>query len=115
MNSDLTSRLDLKLRQQALELGEEITVVAERPMVQKDVTSTSVTVSSEDISAMPVENYNEVVNLQAGVVDGHFRGGRTGEVAYLVDGIPVNDQYNNQSALQVENASIQQLEVIGGT
>jgi len=115
VNIDLTTRMDLKLRQQALELGEEITVVAERPLVQKDVTSTSVTVSSEDISAMPVENYNEVVNLQAGVVDGHFRGGRTGEVAYLVDGIPVNDQYNNESAIQVENASIQQLEVISGT
>jgi outer membrane receptor protein involved in Fe transport len=115
INIDLTTRLDLKLRQQALELGEEITVVAERPLVQKDVTSTSVTVSSEDIAAMPVENYNEVVNMQAGVVDGHFRGGRSGEVAYLVDGIPVNDQYNNQAAIQVENSSIQQLEVISGT
>ena len=115
VNIDLTTRIDLKLRQEALEFGEEITVVAERPLIQKDVTSTSVTVSSDEIAAMPVENYNEVVNLQAGVVAGHFRGGRTGEVAYLVDGIPVNDQFNNQAAIQVENSSIAQLEVISGT
>ncbi len=112
---DLTTRLDFKLQPTTLELGEEITVVAERPMVQKDVTSTSVSVSHEEIKAMPVEHFNEVVNLQAGVIGGHFRGGRLGEVAYMVDGIPVNDPYNNSAAIEVENSSIQELEVISGT
>ncbi len=112
---DLTTRLDFKLQPQALELGEEITVVAERPMVQKDVTSTSVSVSHAQIKAMPVEHYEEVVNLQAGVVDGHFRGGRLGEVAYMIDGIPVNDPFNNSAGIEVENSSIQELEVISGT
>jgi outer membrane receptor protein involved in Fe transport len=115
VNIDLTTRIDFELNPEALDLGEEITVVAERPLIQKDVTSTSVTISTEDFQALPVENFNELVNLQAGVVDGHFRGGRTGEVAYLVDGIPVNDQYNNEVAIEVENTSIQQLEVISGT
>ena len=99
VNIDLTTRLDIKLNPEVLELWEEITVVAERPLIQKDVTSTSVTISSEDFQALPVENFDEIVNLQAGVVDGHFRGGRTGEVAYLVDGIPVNDQFNNEVAI----------------
>jgi outer membrane receptor for ferrienterochelin and colicin len=115
VNIDLTTRLDFKLNPEALEFGEEITVVAERPLIQKDVTSTSVTISTDEFKALPVENFNEIINLQAGVVDGHFRGGRTGEVAYLVDGIPVNDQYNNEVAVEVENSSIQQLEVISGT
>ncbi len=115
VNIDLTSRLDVKLKPEALELGEEITVVAERPLIQKDITSSSVTVSSDEIEVIPVESFNEVVNLQAGVFDNHFRGGRRGEVAYLVDGIPVNDQFNNEVAVQVENSSIEQLEVISGT
>ena len=115
VNIDLTSRLDVKLKPEALELGEEITVVAERPLIQKDITSSSVTVSSDEIEVIPVESFNEVVNLQAGVFDGHFRGGRRGEVAYLVDGIPVNDQFNNEVAVRVENSSIEQLEVISGT
>ena len=64
---------------------------------------------------MPVENFSDVVELQAGVVDGHFRGGRIGEVAYMVDGVPINDAFDNSFAYQVENNAIQEVEVISGT
>ena len=112
---DLTTRLDIKLNPQTLELDEAIVVTAERPLVQKDITSTAVTVSYNEMKTMPVEEFEDVVSLQAGVVEGHFRGGRTGEVAYLIDGIPVNDPFDNSMSVQMENASIQQLEVISGT
>ncbi|MGH7494181.1 MAG: TonB-dependent receptor [bacterium] len=112
---DLTTRLDFQLSETVLELGETITVVAERPLVQKDLTSTSNTVGADVISRLPVENFSDVVNLQAGVVEGHFRGGRSGEVAYLVNGIPMNDVYSGSFELQVENKAIQELEVISGT
>ncbi len=49
------------------------------------------------------------------MVAGHFRGGRTGEVAYLIDGIPVNDVFNGSVSVTVENNAIRQLEVISGT
>ncbi|MBN8705909.1 MAG: TonB-dependent receptor [Bacteroidetes bacterium] len=110
---NLTTRQDIKMQTEDI-LSEEIVVEAEAPLVQKDLTSTSVTVTASDIKAMPVENLSQVVNMQAGVVDGHFRGGRSNEVGYLVDGVPVNDVYNNSVAVGVENASIRQLEVISG-
>jgi hypothetical protein len=112
---DLTTRLDFQLSETVLELGETVTVVAERPLIQKDLTSTSNTVGADVISQLPVENFSDVVSLQAGVVEGHFRGGRSGEVAYLINGIPVNDVYSGSFALQVENNAIQELEVISGT
>jgi outer membrane receptor protein involved in Fe transport len=112
---DLTTNLDVELNSTVLSVGEEVVVRAERPLVQKDLTSTSATVSAEDIKMMPVENLSNLVNLQAGVIDGHFRGGRSNEVAYLIDGIPVNDAYNNSRSVEVENASIRQMEVISGT
>ena len=90
-------------------------VQATAPLITKDLTSTSAIVSSDDIQMMPVENLNQVIRLQAGVVDGHFRGGRSNEVAYLIDGIPVNDAFNNSLSVTVENNSIRQLEVISGT
>ena len=62
----------------------------------------------------PVQSFQDVVNLQAGVVEGHFRGGRTGEVAYLVDGVPVNDVYDQSFAFQIENQAIQEVQVISG-
>lgn len=112
---DRTTTLNIALTQEQLESTEEIVVVAERPLIEVDVTSSAVSVSADEIEAMPVDNFNEVVNNQAGVVAGHFRGGRSGEVAYMVDGIPINDPYNNGQAIDIENSSIQELEVISGT
>ncbi len=111
---DLTTALDIELTSEAISIG-EIVIQAKAPLITKDLTSTSAIVSSEDIKMMPVENIQQVINLQAGVVAGHFRGGRSNEVAYLVDGVPINDAFNGSSALTVENNSVRELEVISGT
>ncbi len=112
---DLTTKLEIELTTTILDIGEEVTVVAERPLIQMDLTSTSAVVGSETIARLPVDHFADVVNLQAGVVEGHFRGGRTGEVMYMIDGIPVNDAYSGSYAFQVENSAISELEVISGT
>lgn len=111
---DLTTTIDIKLEDTVVE-GEEVVVVAERQLVQKDLTSTSVTVSADEMKVMPVENLSQVINLQAGVVGGHFRGGRSGEVAYLIDGIPVNNPISGNAGFVPENASVREMEVISGT
>ncbi len=111
---DLTTTIDVQLEESVIE-GDEVVVVAQRQLVQKDLTSSSVTVSSEEMKVMPVENLSQVINLQAGVVGGHFRGGRTGEVAYLVDGIPVNNPMSGNAGFIPENASVREMEVISGT
>ena len=112
---DHTTKLDVSLNEKVINMKNEVVVTATRPLVQKDLTSTSATISAKDINMMPVESVNQIVNLQAGVVDGHFRGGRSGEVAYLIDGVPVTDAYNGGSGVTVENSSIRQMEVISGT
>jgi len=111
---DLTTTIDVQMQQDVVQ-GEEVIVRAERPLVQKDLTSTSVTVSSEELARIPTENIGQVVNLQAGVVAGHFRGGRSNEVAYLIDGVSVVDPYNGQRSIEIENTSIREMEVISGT
>ncbi len=96
---DLTTDVSVEMVSEAVTLG-EVVVQAERPMIVKDLTSSSAIVNSEEIKMMPVENLNQVINLQAGVVGGHFRGGRINEVAYLVDGIPINDVYDGGNSLR---------------
>ena len=112
---DLTTPLDVKLKNAGITLDKEVVITSDRPLVQKDLTSTSVTISSEDIKMMPVENVSQIVNLQAGVIDGHFRGGRSNDVAYLIDGVAVTDPFNGGFNIEVENTSIRQMEVITGT
>ncbi len=115
VNADKTTRVNFELREASLQLDEAIEVTAQRDLVKKDLTSTESSVDREVIENLPVENFTDVVNLQAGVVNGHFRGGRLGEVSYMIDGVPVNDVYSGSYAIQVENNSIQELNVISGT
>ncbi|MBI2417593.1 MAG: TonB-dependent receptor [Ignavibacteriales bacterium] len=111
---DQTSRLDIELASETLQLN-SIVVTSQAPIVRKDLTSTENKISADDIAMLPVEDVAGVVNLQAGVVDGHFRGGRGGEVKYLIDGVSVNDALSGQSALTAEVNSIQELQVLTGT
>ncbi|RKY61155.1 MAG: hypothetical protein DRP96_04025 [Candidatus Neomarinimicrobiota bacterium] len=111
---DLTTTINFELNVETIK-GEEIIVIAKPPMVQKDVTSTSFRINSDQIEQLQVVDFDEIIELQAGVVDGHFRGGRSGEVMYIVDGIPMNDAYSGETFFDVENDIVQELEVISGT
>ncbi|HEX7342964.1 MAG TPA: TonB-dependent receptor [bacterium] len=95
VQTDLTTKLDFRLEPTVLEAGEEIVVVAEKPLIEKDVTGSRVTTSAENLARMPVDQMQEILALSAGAVeeDGvlHIRGGRTQEVAYLIDGAVVMD------------------------
>ncbi len=111
---DKTTVLDIALSEQIIE-GEEIVVVATRAAVERDLTSSITSVSSDQLESLPVQSFSDVVNQQAGVVDGHFRGGRVGEVSYMVDGIPINDVYDQTFAFEVELNAIQEVQIISGT
>ena len=110
---DKTTRIDFELREEIFE-GEEVVVTAERGVVQVDRTTTTAVVDGEQLAALPVTSIGQAIDLQAGVVDGRFRGGRSGEVAYLVNGVPINNAFNNQAAFDVEQNMVASLEVISG-
>ncbi|MDP6170134.1 MAG: carboxypeptidase-like regulatory domain-containing protein, partial [Candidatus Marinimicrobia bacterium] len=115
---DLTTTLDGQLDESTVGL-DEVVVQAERPMIQTDVTYSQANISSEEVEMLPVEEFEDVLSLQAGVVttggEIHVRGGRGGEISYMVDGITVTDPYNSGIAVEIENNSIQELQFISGT
>ncbi|MCK4578813.1 MAG: TonB-dependent receptor [Candidatus Marinimicrobia bacterium] len=110
---DLTTTINFTLEISSLE-GEEVIVYAAEPAVRLDVTSTSFKVGSDQIQQLQVENLSDIVELQAGVVEGHFRGGRAGEVMYIVDGIPMNDSYSGDNLFDIESDMIQEVDIISG-
>lgn len=114
VSADQTTQIDFELNSESIELT-DVVVTAAKPLVRKDLTSTESTISGDNISMLPLEDVSSVVNLQAGVVDGHFRGGRSDEVKYMVDGVPVNDVYSGQSSLSPEINSIEEIQVLTGT
>jgi len=113
ISADETTWLNVQLEETAQVMG-EVVVQAERPILDVRLTSTRATVTSEEIDALPVQELQDVVNLQAGVVDGHFRGGRLREVQYQVDGVSVNNPYDNAATLKLDRSLLQEVQVISG-
>lgn len=116
---DLTTTLDFKLTQSAISLG-EVVIIAEAPMIKKDLTATESRVTSDEIKNLPLQNLNQLIGLQAGVSKDagggiHLRGGRSSEISYLVNGVSMTDDYSRTQALTVETESIEELQVISGT
>jgi len=117
---DLTTTMNFQLQPTVIEAGEEVVVVAERPLIQKDITSSQAIVSAEEMQQLPVESFQQVLTLQAGVIQDagggiHIRGGRSSEINYMVDGIAVTDPFNASMSVTVENNAIQELQVVSGT
>ena len=110
---DLTTREDFSLKETAVQV-QTVVVTAKRPLVQKDLTASTAIVDAKQISALPVSEFQDVLNLQAGVVGGSVRGGRTGEVVYAIDGVPVTDVYDGSSVVDVNVNSIQELQFVSG-
>ncbi|MCF7740177.1 MAG: TonB-dependent receptor [Candidatus Marinimicrobia bacterium] len=116
---DLTTNLNVEMVPTAVQ-GESVIVTAQREIIQKDLTSSQSIVGSEEIEDMPIEEFEQAVKLKAGVVEGsggemHIRGGRSSEIAFMVDGISVTDPYNNSMGVEIENNAIQELQVVSGT
>jgi outer membrane receptor protein involved in Fe transport len=114
VSADLTARADATLREAAVEM-QEVVVKSTRPVVDVGKTSSLASVSAAEIAKLPVQELNDIVNLQAGVVDGHFRGGRLGEVQYQVDGVSVNNAYDNKTTLRLDRSLLEEVQVISGT
>ncbi|HSD64558.1 MAG TPA: TonB-dependent receptor, partial [Ignavibacteriaceae bacterium] len=119
INADKTTTINVTLNPEAIE-GETVVVVAQKPIVEFNQTSSVKTVSSNEIQALPVQNLTDIINLQAGTVqtsDGqfHMRGGRGGEIQYQVDGVSINNPFDNSSSLSLDRSIIQEVSVVSGT
>ena len=120
ITADLTTIIQIELEPFALESEETITVIAERPLIRQDVTSKLAIIDGNEIVLMPVDNFNDVVASQAGITTDaqgnlHFRGGRSSEVTFLIDGQPVENPINNSFSGLIDNYAIRELQVLSGT
>jgi outer membrane receptor protein involved in Fe transport len=118
VRADLTSTINFSMEISVIE-GEAVTIVSERPLVIKDMTSSSTRVNAEEIEDIPnVITVTDAIQLMPGVVgegeELHVRGGRSGEVVYLVDGVSVNDALFNSEIVSVNKYSVQEIEMLSG-
>ena len=116
----LTTTLNFALKPSEVVTLEGITVTAVKPLIKKDVTQTTRIIEAEDIEAMPRDTVNGILQTLPGVSvlnsSGtlHVRGGRSMEVKYLIDGIPINDPIGRSLGLNINTNALEQMEVITG-
>jgi outer membrane receptor protein involved in Fe transport len=117
---DFTTTMNFSLKESSVELGEVVVEGERSPLIRQDQTNPVVAVSSDNIQSLPVTSINEIIGLQAGVVvdddgDIHVRGGRSNEISYTLNGISVNNPYNNLSSIGVATNAVQEVTVSTGT
>ena len=113
ININQTTTLDFRLREEVFQ-GEEVTVVAERPIVQRDVSSSQVNLSAEEIRNLPVTTITGVVGLQAGIQGLSVRGGASNEIAFNVNGLTLRDDRDRSPFTAVSITSVQEVQVQSG-
>ncbi|MFQ6678016.1 MAG: TonB-dependent receptor domain-containing protein [Fidelibacterota bacterium] len=120
IQSDLSTEINARLSIKVLESEEEVTVIASRSMIQKDATASAAIIGADVIENSPIESFQAIVQTKAGVtVDAggelHFRGGRSSEVSYLIDGIPNVNPFHQGLGVDISTNAIQELSVITGS
>lgn len=106
IHPDLRSRLNVDLVSSDIHL-DEIVVIQEKPLIQKDVTGTTFIVSGNELEALPIDVVSDIIRLKPGVtIEGNVRGGRSTEVLYLVDGLPIQDVISGGISATLPTSSV---------
>jgi len=114
-----TTQIDFAMEETVYELDESIVVTSERPLIEKDLTSSRHYVSSEELSVRPTTQLTDVLRTLPGI-DANAQGeltvrrGTLDQVAFLIDGIRANNPLNYQPYTNINLSSIQELEIITG-
>ncbi len=121
IKSDLSFEVSVAMEKKVTDIGETITVRADKDIIDKFEVSSKTVISKEVIQNAPVTTVEELLTQVAGVVTNasgeiFIRGGRAGEVSYIVDGVPIGDPLGGLGQaganLSLVSGSIQEFTVI---
>lgn len=117
---DLTTPLDFELKSSPIELEKAITVVAERPIIQKDLTSSTNMMIRQQLDHLPnAVGIQPVISSMAGTVEDqnrllHVRGGRAGTVSYFLDEVSIQDPFVGQAGTRISPDALEELNLTTG-
>ena len=127
ITADFTTEFNIVMKTEAVQMA-EVKVEAERPLLQKDATSSAHFLSADQIARMPTRGYKDAAAQQTGVVNfgrqidnettnGNtliIRGGRANETAFYVDGFSQQDPLTGNATTSINNNAIQEVVLLNG-
>jgi len=117
VNSDLTTEMNFELPAEGIQIN-EISVVAVRPLVNKNNTNANRITTGEDINALPVRGVDNIIALTPGVVlqdkTVFIRGGRQDEVGFYLEGASISDPVVGGRAVTLVQDAVEEIQVQAG-
>ncbi len=112
-NINQTTTLDFTLADESI-TTQEVVVVATKPVIEKDVSSSVVNISMEDVASLPIVSVASVIGLQAGVQGLTVRGGGSDQTAFMINGITFRDERDNTSYTGISFTSVEEIQIQTG-
>lgn len=114
---NLTTTLEVRLQKEVLGL-EEVVVVAERPVVNREISNSQMSIQSENLTALPVNRVERALTLQAGIESGSqgiiIRGGSADQTVIMVDGLSFNDERMHNPYMAISLGAVEEIQVQTG-
>ncbi|MEZ5360072.1 MAG: TonB-dependent receptor [Candidatus Zixiibacteriota bacterium] len=117
---DLTTPIDFELAPSPLDMQKSVTVLATRPLIQPDKTSSGTIVTRDEIANLAnAGSVNTIISNMSGSVTGqdgsvHIRGGRTGTLSYFFDGFSIQDPFYSSMGMRVVPEALEELSLTSG-
>ena len=116
---DRTIETNFVMSQTVLDLGEIVTVVANRELVRKDVSFSQTNINTNTIEAIPAAyKIDKSLITQAGIKDDGqgilIRRGNYQEISYYLDGMLLKNQRTGRNESRMSTTSIEQVEILAG-
>ncbi len=121
IKADITAEASHELTSKTTDIDKIIQVTGKQDQLKVYETANQTTITREEIETAPVTTVDDLLTQVAGVVTNtqgevFIRGGRAGEVSYIVDGVPLNDPLGSigqaGAQLSLVSGSIQEIQII---
>lgn len=120
--TDRTADVSVEMKPAAVETGIVQRIVAKRDIMEMKKPTSNVVITREQMEVMPVLNVEDILAATVGVVrrygELHIRGGRSGEVSYVVDGVETKDPLGGlgptDAGMNLSSNSIEEIQIIKG-
>ncbi len=117
---ELTTEVNISMQEDAVGL-EEVVVVAEQPIIQRDIAASERNIDSEEIASGKYQTIAQVLTAQVAFNDistvedrPEIRGSFFDESLYLVDGVNYNDPLTNQPHYRANLDAVEEIKVQTG-
>jgi hypothetical protein len=113
--SGRTVVLDFQLAADAVALPGVAIEASPDPLLDPRAPQAIQHISADDLRTLPLTTLQEAVQIQAGIVEGSFRGGRVGQEALVLDGLGFKNQFDagsGQLGIRIPTAAIAEASVV---